>query len=109
MKFLQKTLQINYGFILIIFAICVRIITGPLTKKSFESTQKMQKIQPRLKKIQEKYKNDSQRLNKEMVALYKETGVNPLGGCLPMLIQMPLLFYFWKGLNMSKDLGLLQY
>ena len=52
----------------------------------------MQKIQPRLKKIQEKYKNDSQRLNKEMVALYKETGVNPLGGCLPMLIQMPLLF-----------------
>lgn len=85
-------LGINYGIILILFAFLIRIITGPLTKKSFESTQKMQKIQPRLKKIQEKYKNDSQRLNKEMVALYKETGVNPLGGCLPMLIQMPLLF-----------------
>jgi len=85
-------LGINYGVILILFAFMIRVITGPLTKKSFESTQKMQKIQPRLKKIQEKYKNDSQRLNKEMVALYKETGVNPLGGCLPMLIQMPLLF-----------------
>ena len=85
-------LGINYGIILILFAFMIRIITGPLTKKSFESTQRMQKIQPRLKKIQEKYKNDSQRLNKEMVALYKETGVNPLGGCLPMLIQMPLLF-----------------
>ena len=85
-------LGINYGVILILFAFLIRIITGPLTKKSFESTQKMQKIQPRLKKIQEKYKNDSQRLNKEMVSLYKETGVNPLGGCLPMLIQMPLLF-----------------
>ena len=85
-------LGINYGIILIFFAFLIRIITGPLTKKSFESTQKMQKIQPRLKKIQEKYKNDSQRLNKEMVALYKNTGVNPLGGCLPMLIQMPLLF-----------------
>ena len=85
-------LGINYGVILILFAFMIRVITGPLTRKSFESTQKMQKIQPRLKKIQEKYKNDSQRLNKEMVALYKETGVNPLGGCLPMLIQMPLLF-----------------
>lgn len=85
-------LGINYGIILILFAFLIRIITGPLTKKSFESTQKMQKIQPRLKKIQEKYKNDSQKLNKEMVSLYKETGVNPLGGCLPMLIQMPLLF-----------------
>ena len=85
-------LGINYGIILILFAFLIRIITGPLTKKSFESTQKMQKIQPRLKKIQEKHKNDSQKLNKEMVSLYKETGVNPLGGCLPMLIQMPLLF-----------------
>ena len=78
-------LGINYGIILILFAFLIRIITGPLTKKSFESTQKMQKIQ-------EKYKKDSQRLNQEMVKLYKETGVNPLGGCLPMIIQMPLLF-----------------
>ena len=85
-------LGINYGIILILFAFLIRLITGPLTKKSFESTQKMQKIQPRMKKIQEKYKKDSQKLNQEMVKLYKDTGVNPLGGCLPMIIQMPLLF-----------------
>ena len=83
---------INYGVILILFAFLVRFITGPLTKKSFESTQKMQAIQPQLKKLQEKYKNDSQKLNTEMVKMYRENGVNPLGGCFPMLLQMPLLF-----------------
>ena len=85
-------LGINYGIILILFAFMIRVITGPLTKKSYQSTQKMQTIQPQMKKIQEKYKNDSQRLNREMMNLYKDSGVNPLGGCLPMLIQMPLLF-----------------
>jgi YidC/Oxa1 family membrane protein insertase len=85
-------LGLNYGIILILFAFMIRIITGPLTKKSHQSTQKMQTIQPQLKKIQEKYKNDSQKLNKEMMNLYKDKGVNPVGGCLPMIIQMPLLF-----------------
>ena len=83
---------INYGFILILFAFLIRLITGPLTKKSYQSTLKMQKIQPQMKKIQEKYKNDSQKLNQEMMGLYKTSGVNPLGGCFPMLVQMPLLF-----------------
>ena len=83
---------LNYGIILILFAFLIRIVTGPLTKKSFQSTQKMQTIQPKMKKLQEKFKNDSQRLNQEMVKLYKTEGVNPMGGCLPMLIQMPLLF-----------------
>ena len=83
---------LNYGLILIFFAFLIRFITGPLTKKSYKSTQKMQTIQPELKKIQEKYKNDSARLNREMMGLYKKHGVNPLGGCIPMLIQMPLLF-----------------
>ena len=83
---------LNYGVILILFAFLIRIVTGPLMKKSFESSQNMQTVQPKLKKLQEKYKNDSQKLNQEMVKLYKEEGVNPLGGCLPMLLQMPLLF-----------------
>jgi len=83
---------LNYGIILILFAFLIRLITGPLTKKSFQSTQKMQTVQPKMKKIQEKHKGDSQKLNQEMVKLYKTEGVNPLGGCLPMLIQMPLLF-----------------
>ena len=92
---LLKTMHsfgLNYGIILILFAFLIRIITGPLMKKSFESSQNMQKVQPKLKKLQKTYKNDSQRLNQEMVKLYKEEGVNPLGGCLPMLLQMPLLF-----------------
>ena len=90
-----KTLYLtglNYGIILILFAFLIRIITGPLTKKSFESSQKMQELQPKLKKIQEKYKKDSARLNQKMVEFYKQEGYNPLGGCLPMVIQMPLLF-----------------
>ena len=90
-----KTLYLtglNYGVILILFAFLIRVITGPLTKKSFESSQKMQELQPKLKKIQEKYKNDSARLNQKMVEFYKKEGYNPLGGCLPMIIQMPLLF-----------------
>ena len=82
----------NYGFILIGFALLVRFATGPLTRKSHESSKKMSEIQPALKKIQTKYKNDSQKLNSEMMKLYKNSGVNPLGGCLPLLLQMPLLY-----------------
>ena len=85
-------LGLNYGVVLILFALLIRVVTGPLTKKSHESSQNMQKIQPKIKKIQSKYKNDSQKMNKEIMKLYTESGVNPLGGCLPMLIQMPLLF-----------------
>ena len=91
LKFLHG-FGLNYGLILILFALLIRIITGPLTKKSFQSSQNMQSIQPKIKKIQTKYKNDSQRMNREIMELYKSSGVNPLGGCLPMIIQMPLLF-----------------
>lgn len=92
LKFMHKTLHLNYGLALLIFAILIRLITGPLTKKSFESSQNMQKIQPELKKIQAKYKGDPQGLNRETMALYKKHKVNPLGGCLPILLQMPLLW-----------------
>ena len=88
----MHSMGLNYGVILILFAFLIRFITGPLSKKSFASSHNMQKIQPQIKKIQTKYKNDSQRMNKEIMKLYSEKGVNPLGGCWPMLIQMPLLF-----------------
>ena len=91
LEFLHRFIN-NYGIVLIIFAILIRVITGPLTKKSALSSQKMQKIQPEIKKVQEKYKNDPQKRNQATMALYKKHGVNPLGGCLPILIQMPLLF-----------------
>ena len=88
---MHNTFRINYGIVLLLFAVFIRLITGPLTKKSYDSTQKMQKIQPEIKKMQTKFKNDPQRLNRETMAMYKKHGVNPLGGCLPMLLQMPLL------------------
>ena len=91
LKFLHS-FGINYGIILVLIAVFVRVVTGPLTKKSHQSAQKMQAIQPKLKKIQEKYKDNPQKLNQETINLYKESGTNPLGGCLPVLLQMPLLF-----------------
>jgi len=92
LKFMHHKLNLNYGFALLLFAVLVRLITGPLTKKSYESSQNMQKIQPEIKKVQAKYKGDPQRLNKETMALYKTHKVNPLGGCLPIMLQMPLLW-----------------
>ena len=92
LKFMHNKLNLNYGLVLLLFAVLVRLITGPLTKKSYESSQNMQKIQPEIKKIQAKYKGYPQRLNKETMALYKIHKVNPLGGCLPIMLQMPLLW-----------------
>jgi len=82
----------NYGFVLIVFSFLIKIIVYPLTKKSYQSTSAMQVIQPEINALKEKYKNNSQKLNQATMKLYKERGVNPLGGCLPMMLQMPLLF-----------------
>ncbi len=95
LKFLRNpfgNFYINYGIVLILFAFIVRAITGPLMKKSYASNKKMQAIQPKVAKLKEKYKDDPTRLNKETMALYKSENVNMFGGCLPTLIQMPLLF-----------------
>ncbi len=80
----------NYGLVIIIFSILVKLALFPITKKSYQSTKKMQLLQPKMAEIKEKYKNDQQRMQKEMMKLYKVHG-NPLSGCLPMLLQMPLL------------------
>lgn len=82
----------NYGIVLLIFSVLVKVITYPLTHKSNQSMKKMQTVQPKLKDLQEKYRSDPQKLNQMTMKLYKEEGVNPMGGCLPMLLQMPLLF-----------------
>ena len=81
----------NYGIVLIIFSILVKLLLAPLTKKQFTSTQSMQQAQPQIAALKEKFKDDPKRLNEETMKLYKELGVNPLGGCLPLLIQMPIL------------------
>jgi YidC/Oxa1 family membrane protein insertase len=90
-RFFQKFIS-NYGVIIVIFSILVKIILYPLTRKSYKSMKEMSKVQPLVAELREKYKNDPQRINKEMMQLYKEHGINPLGGCLPMILQMPLLF-----------------
>ena len=82
----------NYGYILVLFSLLIKIVVYPLTKKAYQSTTAMQKIQPELLAIREKYKNNPQKLNQAQMKIYKKRGVNPLGGCLPMLIQMPLLY-----------------
>ena len=82
----------NYGYVLILFSVLVKILVYPLTKKSYQSTSAMQKIQPQVNSLREKHKNNPQKLNQATMQLYKEKGVNPLGGCLPMILQMPLLF-----------------
>ena len=85
----------NYGFVIILFAIIVKILLNPLTKKSFQSTRRMQDLQPKIQELKEKHKNDPKKLNAAQGELFKAEGVNPLGGCLPMLLQMPILIAFF--------------
>lgn len=89
-KFFQLFIP-NYGIVIIIFSVLVKILVYPLTKKSYKSMKEMSRVQPLLAEIKEKYKSDPQRMNKETMKLYKEHGINPMGGCLPMLLQLPLL------------------
>ncbi len=81
----------NYGLVIVIFSILVKVLVYPLTKKSYRSMKEMSKLQPLLLELKEKYKGDPQRYQRETMKLYKEHGVNPLGGCLPILLQLPLL------------------
>ena len=85
----------NYGVVVVLFAVLVKILLNPLTKKQMVSTRKTQALQPQIHRLKEKYKNDPQKLNKAQMALFKETGVNPMGGCLPLLLQMPILISFF--------------
>jgi YidC/Oxa1 family membrane protein insertase len=86
----------NYGLDIIILAIFLKIIFTPLTHKSQQSMKEMQKLQPEVKKLQQKYKEDKQALNREIMELYKRRKVNPLGGCLPLLLQMPVFFALYR-------------
>ena len=84
----------NYGIAIIIVTIIVRILIFPLTLKQEKSMKRMRELQPQLDKLKEKYKDDQQMLQQKTMEIYKENNVNPLGGCLPILIQMLLFFGF---------------
>jgi len=89
----------NYGLAIILLTIIIRVVLYPLMQKQMVSMREMQKIQPLMKAIQSKYKNDKERLNKELMALYKVHKVNPMSGCLPLLIQMPILILLFQTLR----------
>ena len=94
----------NYGVAIILLTVLVKILFWPLTHKSYKSMKEMQKLQPRMAKIREKHKNDKQKMNQEMMALYKTYKVNPMGGCLPMVIQLPVFFALFRVLGSSIEL-----
>lgn len=88
----------NYGLAIILISIVIKIVLFPLTQRQMKSMREMQAIQPRMKYIQSQYKEDPQLMQRKLAELYKEHNVNPFGGCLPLLIQMPILFAFYQSL-----------
>jgi YidC/Oxa1 family membrane protein insertase len=94
----------NYGWAIICLTIVIKMILFPLTHKSFKSMKGMQKIAPYIKVIQERHKGDRQKINEEMIGLYKKYKVNPLGGCLPMLLQIPVFISLYHALFFSIEL-----
>ena len=94
LKFLNQFIP-NYGFVIIVFSLIIKIVVYPLTRKSFQSMKKMQLLQPKITELKEKLKDDPQKMNKETMKLYQTYGVNPAGGCLPILLQMPIFIALW--------------
>ncbi|MBC8382952.1 MAG: membrane protein insertase YidC [Candidatus Cloacimonetes bacterium] len=103
LKFIYSLIP-NYGIAIIILSTIIKFVFYPLTHKSFTSAQKMQQVQPYLKELQAQHKGNPQKLQKETMKLYKEHGVSPLGGCLPLLIQFPFLFALYPVLQSTIEL-----
>ncbi len=97
--FLYQNVIENYGIVIILLTIIVRLILTPLTITQTRSMARMQKIQPQLKELQKKYKDDKQKLQQETMAFYKENNVNPMAGCLPLILQMPVFFALFQTLR----------
>lgn len=94
----------NYGVAIILLTLLTKVILFPFTHKSYESTSKMQKLGPKIEELKAKYKDNPNKMNASMAELYKKEGVNPLGGCLPILFQMPIFFALYGLLNKHFDL-----
>lgn len=101
--FLHKFIP-NYGFVIILFSIIIKFALYPLTKQSYKSMKRMQLLQPKIAELKEKYKDDPQRVQKETMKLYQTYGINPAGGCLPTLLQMPILFALFTFFNVTVEL-----
>jgi len=94
----------NYGIAIILLTIIIKIIFWPLTDKSFRSMKDMQDVQPKMASLRKKYKDDSKKLNEEIMGLYKNKGVNPMGGCLPLVLQIPVFFALYEGLMVAIEM-----
>ena len=94
----------SYGIVIILLALLMKIVLYPLTKSSFKSMAKMRDLQPRMEALKERYADNPQKQQEAMMKLYKETGVNPLGGCLPMLLQYPVIIALWRFLPQSIEI-----
>ncbi len=94
----------NYGFVIIVFSLIIKFVLYPLTKTSYQSMKKMQLLQPKIAEMKEKYKDDPQKVNKETMKLYSTYGVNPAGGCLPLILQMPIFIALWELFKVAIEL-----
>lgn len=102
-KFLHNFIP-NYGFVIILFSLIIKVLLYPLTRKSMQSMKKMQLLQPKIAELKEKFKDDQQKISVETMNLYSKYGINPAGGCLPMLLQMPILVALWSLFNLAIEL-----
>ncbi len=94
----------NFGLAIILLTVIVRLILFPIAQKQFASMAQMRAVQPKMKKLQERHKDDKQKLQQEMMKLYKDEGVNPLAGCLPIFLQIPIFFALYKVLMLSIEM-----
>lgn len=98
LTFLYSVFNRDMILAIIVFTVIIRLLTFPLTSQQLKSSQAMQKLQPELKKLQEKHKNDREKLSQEQMRLYREYGVNPLGGCLPLVFQFPIFIALYQAI-----------
>ena len=103
MKFFHSIVG-NWGFAIILLTLLVRLLVLPFNIYSFKSMKAMQKVQPMVNQLRERYKDDPMALNREMMTLMKQNGANPLGGCLPMLLQIPIFFALYRMIGSSVEL-----
>jgi YidC/Oxa1 family membrane protein insertase len=94
----------NYGWVIVVFSIIIKIVLHPLTKSSMNSMRKMQALSPMMNEVREKHKDNPEKMNQAVMNLYKEYGVNPASGCLPLLLQMPIMFALYSVLRSSIEL-----
>src|ERR687889_523745 len=95
----------SYGMAIVMLTLSIMLLLTPLTLKGTRSMMVMQALQPEMKKIQQRYKDDRQKLNEELLRFYKENNINPLGGCLPLLIQLPVFLILYRVLHGLTNIG----